>query len=248
MNYVFITAIKSPTNAERSEGYKYSIEAWKRWCGANGAELRVLDAPVCDVNLLKANYHRYYCFDLLAEEPEVEQICLVDADTIVHPNCPNFFNLADYHFTVVREDGDFDWIIRSVENLKYEFPQNFKKSFQIWDYFNSGMIITNKEYKWVFDLLLEFYWSNADKVRACQQKYGTGTDQPMLNWLLQENDVKVNFLPYKFNMTSLQQKNILDTRFWFTQIQGIYHFNAVQGGPQVVNRWLKNTFEFLYGK
>jgi hypothetical protein len=210
-------------------------------------ELRVLDSPVCDVNSLKPNYHRYYCFDLLVDEPEVEQICLVDADTIVHPNCPNFFDLTQGQFTVVKEDGDFDWIIRSIENLQYEFPENFKKSFKIWDYFNSGMIITNKAHKWVFDLLLEFYWNNADKIQSCQKKYGTGTDQPLLNWLVQENDIKVNFLPYQFNMTSLQQKNILDTRFWFTGIHGIYHFNAINGGPIIVNQWLKNTFEYLYG-
>jgi hypothetical protein len=247
MNYVFITAIESPTNADRSRGYKYSIESWKRWCGANGVELRVLSEPVCDMNRLKANYHRYYCFDLLADDADVDQVLLVDADTVVHPKCPNFFQLADGEFTVVKEDGDFDWVIRSIENLKHEFPNNFKKSFDIWRYFNSGFIITNKRHRYVFDQMLEFYWNNEEHVRKCQNKYGTGTDQPLLNWFIQENDINVKFLPYQFNMTSLQQKNILDNRFWFTKIHGIYHFNAINGGPTMVNQWLKNTFEYLYG-
>lgn len=246
-NVVFITAIESVLSASRSQAYKYSIESWKRWCVANGAVLRVLDEPLYDPEFMKPNYFRYFCHKLLEGE-EYDQICLVDADTIAHPNCPNFFNLTQGSFTAVREDGDMDWVIRSIENYKHEFPTFFKKTFEIWDYFNSGFIVINKSHEALFDELTQFYLNNREKVQHYQKTYGTGTDQPLLNLIVQDEGIKVNFLPYQFNMTALQSKNILDERMLFTKIPGIYHFNAVQGGPNMVNFWMQKTFEYFYGK
>lgn len=246
-NIVFITAVESSLSPLRSQAYKYSIESWKRWCGANGAELRVLGEPVYDTEFMKVNYFRYFCFKLLQDE-EFDQVCLVDADTIIHPNCPNFFNLTNGEFAVVREDGDFDWVIRSIENYKHEFPNLFKKTFEIWDYFNSGFIVINKKHEAILEELTSFYLNNREKVQHYQKTYGTGTDQPLLNLITQDEGTKVNFLPYQFNMTSLQSKNVLDDRMLFTKIPGIYHFNAIQGGPEKVNYWMQKTFEHLYGK
>ena len=42
---------------------------------------------------------------------------MIDADTIVHPSCPNFFELTDNKFTGVHCDASYDWVIRSLENI-----------------------------------------------------------------------------------------------------------------------------------
>lgn len=246
-NIVFITALKSPTNELRSEGYKYSIDSWKVWCRANKCDLRVLDEPLFDYNQMKPNFSRYYCFELLKDE-EFDQICLVDADTIIHPNCPNFFELTDHQFCAVHNDGEYDWLCRSVENYEYEFFGTDKvKQEHIWNYFNTGFLITNKKFKFIFDELLDFYWNNQSKVQSMQQKYGVGTDQPLLNMIIRHSDdVKVKLLPYIFNMQDLQRKNILDERMLFTEIEGVYHLNAVDGGPECVNYWLERIFREIY--
>ena len=245
MNCVFITAVKSPTNEVRSEGYSYSVESWKRWCRANKVELRVLEQPLFDG--MKPNFFRYWCFDLL--EDEFDQICLVDADTIIHPDCPNFFDLTEGKFCAVHNDGDYDWIIRSIENYQHEFSSDFKKPFDIWKYFNSGFLVFNSEFKEFFNDFREFVIEHHEtgRLQEVQKKYGTGTDQPLINLFVNERcPWSLKLLPYAFNMQDLARKNILDDRMLFTNIPGIYHFNAVPGGPEEVNKWTKKTYQFLH--
>ena len=248
MNCVFITAIKTPTNEVRSEGYSYSVESWKRWCRANKVELRVLEQPLFDG--MKPNFFRYWCFDLL--EDEFDQICLVDADTVIHPDCPNFFNLTRGRFSAVHNDGDYDWIIRSIENYQHEFPNTFGFKFNIWKYFNSGFLIINKgSHEPLFKDFQDFVLLNYENgtLPAIQSKYGVGTDQPLINLFVQKYggaDGWLELLPYAFNMQDLARKNILDDRMLFTNIPGIYHFNAVPAGPGEVNKWMKKTYQFLH--
>lgn len=241
---VFMTSIRNPDKPERSKMYDLSIDSWRRWCTTNDCELFVLEEPIVDLELMSPIFFRHYCFDLL-EEFDYGQICTVDADTIIHPECPNFFELTLDRFSGVHNDGDYDWIIRSIENYQYEFPNDFTKPFDIWKYINSGFMVTNRSFKFVHDELLEFYWDNADKVRSVQKKYGTGTDQPLINLITNELSIDVNILPYQFNMQDLNRKNALQNML-FTKIAGIYHFNAIEGGPEVVNQWMKKTYQYFY--
>lgn len=244
-NYVLITAIKSPTRPEKSLGYEYSIESWKRWCASNKCELRVLDEPLFDMSLMSPIYFRHYWHELLKNE-EFDQVALIDCDTVVHPNCPNFFELTDHQFSAVHNDGDYDWIIRSIENYQYEFPEYFTKSFDIWKYFNTGFMVTNEKFIPFHEGLVEFYWNNASKIRQVQGKYGCGTDQPLSNLFTNEKDIYVRLLDYKFNIQDISRKNVLDDRMIFTKIEGIYHFNAVSGGCEVVQGWMEKTYNYLY--
>lgn len=240
-NYVLITAIKSPTKPERFNAYKYSIESWKVWCNANKCELRVLDEPLFPLDSISPIYFRHYWHELLKDE-DYDQVCLVDADTIIHPNCPNFFNLTGHNYCAVHNDGDYDWIIRSIENYQHEFPTDFTKPFDIWKYFNTGFMVTNSKFIHFHTTLTNFYWENAAKIRSVQTKYGVGTDQPLSNLITNEMGVNVNLLPYQFNMQDLGRKNILDDRMMFTKIPGIYHFNALNGGPTKVTEWMEKNF------
>ena len=36
-------------------------------------------------------------------------------NTIVHPDCPNFFDMMDDSYVGVHNYGSYDWIIRSIE-------------------------------------------------------------------------------------------------------------------------------------
>jgi hypothetical protein len=196
---------------------------------------------------MKPNFFRYWCFDLL--EDEFDQICLVDADTVIHPECPNFFSISPDSFRAVHNDGDYDWIIRSIENYRYEFPNHFKKSFDIWKYFNSGFLVFPRKFKDFFDDFKEFVVENHsdNKLPNIQTQYGVGTDQPLINLFINEYAPwLLELLPYQFNMHDLPRKNVLDVRMQFTQIPGIYHFNAIPGGPEQSNFWLKKTYDFLY--
>ena len=247
-NIIFLINIKNPTKPNRTQGYDLSIESWKRWANKNDCEVFVLTEPVVDLSEMSPIIMRHYVFDLLENSGiEYDQICMVDADTIVHPDCPNFFELTEHKFCAVHNDGDYDWVIRSIENYEYELDNNTDvKPFHVWEYFNTGFMITNKSYEWLHKKLLNFYWKHKDKIVSLQQKYGVGTDQPLMNYMVRHNDVEVKLLPYQFNMQDLSRKNALDDRMLFTKIKGVYHFNAVGGGPDEVNYWLNKTFKYLY--
>lgn len=248
-NIIFLINIKNPSKSNRTQGYDLSIESWKQWADKNGCEVFVLTEPVVDLSQMSPIIMRHYVFDLLENSGiEYDQICMVDADTIVHPDCPNFFELTEHKFCAVHNDGDYDWVIRSIENYEYELDGKVEtKPEDLWNYFNTGFMITNKNYKWLHEKLLVFYWENQSKVKAMQQKYGTGTDQPLMNYMVRHNDVEVKLLPYQFNMQDLSRKNVLDDRMLFTKIPGVYHFNAVSGGPDEVNYWLnKGNYTHLH--
>ena len=76
--------------------YKYSISSWKQWCKANNVELFILDELLLPQEQMAICWQRYYLFDILeANSIEYDQVLMVDADTIVHPDCPNFFDCPD---------------------------------------------------------------------------------------------------------------------------------------------------------
>ena len=50
----------------------------------------------------------------------------VDADSIVHPDCPNFFEMTNNKFTTVLTDGDYEWVNRAINGYSKLF---FNKCF-----------------------------------------------------------------------------------------------------------------------
>lgn len=246
-NIILLINIKNPDRPDRDQMYNLSIESWKHWALKNDCEVLVLEEPVVPISEMTPIVQRHYVFQLLGDE-EFDQILMVDADTIVHPNCPNFFELTDHQFCAVHNDGDYDWLCRSVENYEYEFYGTDKVDQKwIWKYFNTGFMITNKNFKFLHERVLDFYWENQSKVQGLQKKYGVGTDQPLLNMIIRHSDdVKVKLLNYIFNIQDLQRKNILDERMLFTQIEGVYHFNAIPNSPHSSNYWMKRTFDHFY--
>ena len=52
---------------------------------------------------------------------EYNQVLVVDADSMVHPDCPNFFEMTDNKFTSVLTDGDFEWVNRAINGYSKMF-------------------------------------------------------------------------------------------------------------------------------
>ncbi len=248
-NIILLINIKNPNRPNRDDFYGLSIESWKRWATNNNSQVMVLDEPIVPIDEMTPIIQRHYVFQLLENEViEYDQILMVDADTIVHPECPIFFELTNSEFFALHNDGVYVWLCRYFFNYEYEFFGTDKVDQKhIWNYFNTGFMITNKNFRFLHERILDFYWKNQAKVQSMQQKYGVGTDQPLLNMLVRHSDdVKVKLLPYIYNMQDLQRKNILDERMLFTQIEGVYHFNAIPEGIGAVNYWMQKTFNYFY--
>ena len=252
-NIVFIPNIDLGNG--RNNSYHYSIKSWKQWCDKNDCELIVWEDLLLPVEEMKITWQRYYVFDILeANDIDYNQILMVDADTIIHPDCPNFFELTDNKYCGVMNEGDYEWVLRSIRGFGDELFDG--KRIKPWNYINGGFQILNKNHKDFYKKVIEYYKGNSDKIIDTIAKLKSATDQTIINFLLVENNIDVKILPDCYNLVDLYRKNLLylDTGHWWTdelhflEAGWVYHFNAIP--PNSMNRdanyWIERTYRELY--
>jgi hypothetical protein len=217
-----------------------------------------------DVKEFPIIYQREWVLDILDHnEIEYDQVAVVDSDTIIHPDCPNFFEETNNEYSVVVNNGCHDWVLRGINGWgKYLFPDDKKP--KVWEYHNSGFVILNKEHKWFQDVVKDFYLKNIDiinDIRFNKKFQGLAipsTGQTIINFLLIKHNMKKRILPEIYNLGDLFRKNLLHmpgNSWWpdeltFTESGWIYHFNAIPGKgeqPRHAEYWMKRTYEELYG-
>lgn len=230
--------------------YQYSISSWKHFADKYDCILFVLEDLIAETKDMGICWQRYYIFDLLQQNniQNYNQILIVDADTIVHPEAPNFFNLTEGKYCGVLQEGCFDWVCRSIENYnKFIFNTT---PLPIEKYISAGFQIFNKNHKDFFNYVNEFYLTNKDLFIQVQKTFGVGTDQTPINYFLREKNIEVKLLPYEFNMTGLVTKEILDEELTFTKIGWVYHYCAIPNNhdQKATLYWMKKTYEHFYGK
>jgi len=225
-NVVFIVNLTETKKYGRNQPYKFSADSWKLWCDKNDCELFVLTERIYPEDYMNANWHKLFVFQLLeSNDIDYDQVLIVDADTMVHPDAPNIFDITDRKFCVVHNYGSYDWVCRSIENYKkHLFPD---VDVPLFEYFNSGVIICNKEHKEFYEKIIKFYLDNRDNIVKLQDTYGVGTDQPVLNFFVQKENIDYKQLGYEWNMQDMRRFEILDEELTFTKIGWIYHFNGI---------------------
>jgi len=160
---------------------------------------------------------------------------------MIHPNAPNIFELTNDEFCAVHGFGSYDWECRSIENYqKHLFP---KVELDLFEYFNSGIIVCNKKHKDFYNKVINFYNSNQELITQMQKTYNVGTDQPVLNFLLKSENINYKQLGYEWNMQHMARFEILDEDLTFTKIGWIYHFNGIPDDAR--NYMMRKTSEEL---
>ena len=82
-----------------------------------------------------------------------------------------------------------------------------------------------------------------------QSNFAVGTDQPLINYIVNLSGMDMKFLHYQYCMADLDRKEILDDDMTFTKVfKGIYQFNAIPDneGAKKTMYWMKRTYEELY--
>jgi hypothetical protein len=251
-NVVFIPNVDLGNN--RNQAYHYSIKSWQKWCDKNNVQLIEWKDVITDPSYLKVTLQRYWVHDILEHNGiDYDQVLIVDADTIIHPEAPNFFHETNGKFSVVVNNGCYEWTTRSITQWGNAlFPDQPK--IKTWKYFNGGFQITNKTHKPFYDKVKEYYLTNIDKINMLSAQIKAGTDQTIINYLCQINNIDINYLPECYNLQDLFRKNLLHIpgHAWFTDelhflnAGWIYHFNAIPENTRHVSYWLKRTYDELY--
>ena len=199
--------------AERAinQQHYWSIKSWSDWCHKNGCELVVLDQEI----LNPPQWNKLKIFDLLeASKIDYDRILYVDADTLVHPNMPNIFEETESgYFYGVRNYGSMDWVIRSIENYSHHVFHGHKLEWE--KYINTGVMLFDKSHKDFFDAICQF-----------NEELGVGKDQPVINFMLDINDIPRKFLPYEYNAQDLNRFETFNNGLFMENGIQIAHFNC----------------------
>jgi len=253
MNIVFIPNIKLENN--RSTPYHYSIKSWEKW-SEQYDNVKVIEwvDPIMDPNQFKITLQRYWVHDILEHnDVEYDQVLVIDADTIVHPNCPNFFNETKNKFGVVINNGCYEWTTRSIKQWGNALFSDVPKV-KPWKYFNGGFQITNKSHIPFYKSVQKYYTSNINEINRLNEQIKAGTDQTIINYLVQQHSIDTIYLPEAYNLQDLFRKNLLHIpgHSWFSdelrflEAGWVYHFNAIPKNPRDVKYWMERTYNELY--
>ena len=253
MNIVFIPNIS--LGDSRSTPYHYSVKSWQKWSEQyNDVKVIEWDEAIMDPKEFKITLQRYWVHDILKHNGvEYEQVLVVDADTIIHPGCPNFFKETRGKFGVTVNNGCYEWVTRSIKQWGNALFPNEPKV-KSWNYFNGGFQITNKKHIPFYTKVQKYYTSNINKINILNDQIKAGTDQTIINYLAQQNNIDITYMSESYNLQDLFRKNLLhipnyswfQDELIFLEAGWIYHFNAIPQNDRHVNYWMERTYKELY--
>lgn len=223
-NAIFIVNIKGKYPPDF---FEYCFNTWDFWAKKNNATLFVLEKPFDGAKRLAPHLQKYFAFEVLKKNKiDFNQVAIIDADTMVKWDCPDFFAISKNNFRAVLDDELPKWVNASISTYQFLFP---KTTVNWWEYFNSGMMVFNKNHR---NILARFIKFVAKKEKAIsnvhkQSDLRAGFDQTLFNFFLKENKVKINYLPKIFNFYHLPKKKMLEKKE-FIDCSYIWHFNGIE--------------------
>ncbi len=192
---VFITAVGYPQTLPFAE---YCFNTWQWWCRQNHVRLFILEKAVATRFPLPIYYQRYHAFEILAREGiQCHHLAVVDADTMIRWDCPDFFTLAGGKLGVVHEPTTW-WTPKALWHYSELFPG---LEVETREYFNSGFLVLENQpaHRQLFRDILEFRQKYRKEAEALETKK-IDIDQTPLNYLVKKNRTPVIYLPQDFNL------------------------------------------------
>lgn len=225
MNTVLIVATEDPASKFNVNSYfKYGSKTWEYWCKKNDVELIIVD-ELAD-GITKGKWMKPFVFDYVKEG----KVALVDADTMIKWDAPNFFDhYQEDEFGGVHDTDSIFWLNNSINAYQKFFPGSELDT----DYYiNSGVMLFSDHHKPFFEELKKFYFDNKHELDNWKVP-NTGSDQTIINYLLQSTGVKQKMLPCIYNQFGLVRKDLLqhnwqtgDRTSFFIKTGLIWHFTG----------------------
>ena len=251
-NIIFIPNIAVGDN--RNTPYHYSVKSWQNWADKNDVLLVEWKDPIMDTSIFPIIMQREWVFDILEYNGiDYNQVLIVDADTIVHPDCPNFFEETNNKYSAIVNNGCYEWVTRSVKGWGDAIFPN-EPLIKPYNYFNTGFVIVNKKHKPFFDEVKKLYLERGEAIKLHRNNIKASTGQTIVNFMLQKHNIQTTKLSEAYNLQDLFRKNLLHipNHSWFSddlhflEAGWVYHFNAIPQNPRDVAYWMKRTYKHLY--
>ena len=177
----------------------FGIAAWQAWCRGHGLEFRLLDRSELEAGDdpdIPPTIQRWMAAKrILVECGPSTRIAMVDADTMIRWDAPNFFGLAGDGLTAV-PDPAVNWIHRSIRAYRHLFPG---VQLQADEYFNAGFVVLGAKHLRILETYLGFIRRSWSDLRDVQKSGNFGSDQTPFNFVVKQMQEPVTFLPAAFN-------------------------------------------------
>jgi hypothetical protein len=240
-NVVIITSMSGQVDTSCEE---FCLNTWKYWTDKNNIDLIVLKDPLTDVNHMKPTWQRWYVWKILENNNlDYEKVALVDVDTMIRWDSPNFFDLINNQLGVCSDNDNIGWVKLSLEGYKNIFPTT---DLNWTEYFNCGFIVMDKSQKDLCNEIINFWDKNQINLISLQNTLRKGTDQTPVNYIVKKSKTNVKYLDKRFNLTHLNRKEILQD-FMFVDCGYVWHFNGfdkTMRTPLMSQTWnkIKNNY------
>tara|TARA_Y100000114_G_C11741554_1_gene319208 strand:+ start:299 stop:1051 length:753 start_codon:yes stop_codon:yes gene_type:complete len=236
-NIIFMTCLDGAPDVLDYKEWCY--KSWKTWCDKNNAEMIILDEELRDKTIMKPTWQRWHVFEILKNSGiEYNQVALVDIDTMIHPNAPNFFDETNGEYAGVNDDLMVEWVHNSISGYQDMFPD---VKFDWTTYMNNGFIVMSPKHKKLCKTITDFYYKNEDELRTRQHEtLKKGSDQTPVNYLVRQEKYPITHLSKKWNFTHMHVRGVLQNAL-FLDCAWIYHFNGFE--KTLRNNLMKQTWE-----
>jgi lipopolysaccharide biosynthesis glycosyltransferase len=234
-NIIYIVNINEPAYSQ------YCIKSWQAWAKKNNSEVVVLTEPFSEI---EPHWYKVFAYKLLeSSDIEYDRVLVVDNDTVVHPDTPNFFEeVPEDKIGVVFDDVNYDWTIRSTDAYRKHVFTDYEH-FDTFEYFNSGFLVLSKQHRDVYERVIEFVFKNYEQLNWVQSNYGVGRDQTPLNFMLRAFSSGLEYMSKRYNLQGLLSKEIVDPKM-LSEMAYVYHYNAMPREHREV--LMKQTYDYLY--
>lgn len=238
-NIIFMISIQQDERSKNQAHY-WSIKSWSDYAKKHDIDLYVLNESIYYPH--QWNKSLVYKF-LASSEIDADRVLYVDADTIVHPDAPNIFDVFPKgKFYGVRNFGSMDWVIRSIELYSLVFNNHELD----WEkYINTGVMLFDKSHIPLFDRMCDLQDNESDMLRNAET-YGVGKDQPVINYLLDMMNIPRGYMGYEWNMQDMMRSECIGQDMINTKYGYVYHYNC--GIKPTPAHWMKYTYSFLNEK
>ena len=81
--------------------YHNSRKSWEAWCKKHGHEFYVINSPVAPFSQIPPQAQKMWVYDVVkGNDIKFEQAAVVDYDTFVMPDCPDFFKMSENNWVL----------------------------------------------------------------------------------------------------------------------------------------------------
>ena len=243
---IFITALTDECGdkglsamARFLKGYlDFSLNTWRCWAKKNNVHLYVFSQSDMSMGEMGPCWQRWYVHDILKREGiEYRRIAIVDADTMIRWDCPNFFNFNRGSYCGVACECDY-WVYKSLKQFKPYFPEIDID----WErYIDNGMVLLPEGSGEFTKTITDFYWKNHEQLKYDETHDYAGTDQTPVNYLATKYyGDNIKCLSKKYNMMHMNLRGVLEYLV-FLDSGYIWHFNGFRNDERETA--MKQTWE-----